>query len=347
VTAIVTVTRGAGVPTTVNAVVTFDAVPSITASAVTIAYSDPSANAAFNATAGAQAAAVDIQVLATIGAIECKTIATVAISGVLATYPQGSLTTYLVPKTTYLTRLSFDVWGGGGGGGGMETSLAPAGKGGGGGLSYVNLDVVPNETLTIIAGTGGGGNSSGGGGGGGGCSEVWRGGTLLVVGAGGGGGGASENETGAAGGGAGHKGGNTVQGSGGGAGQPTVGGAGGSGGANGESLEGGAAFQPTTMGGVPGGAKGGTGSGGGGGGCGIFGGGGGGPDTSGSFAGSGGGGGAGMISGDAGAVVTTLGTTPPNDPRFAPSSTVNTTGASATGGSMTSGGLGHVVISIF
>ncbi len=319
----------------------------VTPPTLTFAASD-TVSGPFTLQPGASALAQDITITASFANnAHCSAVATIAISGVLATFSSGNTTTFTVPKTTFLTQLSFDVWGGGGGGGGAVSNSATPGSGGGGGLSFATIDVVPNESLTITGGTGGGGNTSSGGGGGGGCSEVLRGTTLLIVGAGGGGGGACENENGANGGGGGQPGGGTSAGTGGGAGTMTTGGKGGSGGSDGGSLQGGSAKQASTSGGSPGGGKGGSAAGGGGGGCGVFGGGGGGPDSAvNQFAGSGGGGGSGMITGDAGAILTTKTATPPFDPRFALDSGVNTAGALAVGGVTAPGGTGCVVVSI-
>lgn len=353
-TATITVSRGASV--TGNATITFDAVPYFTVPSITIGAADTTGPAAFTGAATAQPSAVDMNVLATFenGSVECKTLATVAITGILATFP-GNGNTFVVPTSTFLTQLDFDVWGAGGGGGGDNGSQTVAGSGGGGGLSYALFDVTPGETLNVLAGTGGA--PGGYGAGGGGCSEVLRGTTLLIVGAGGGGGGGGELYiAGASGGGAGQPGGTSGNAKGGGAGTSTAGGVSGTGGTNasdGGVLEGGrGGGNSGSTGGVPGGGKGGVG---GGGGCGAFGGGGGGDDTTDS-SGAGGGGGSGTISTAVdGGVALAMKTNPPLDPRFSPSDPINALAGAALGGAngtnpqastATAGGPGRVVISI-
>jgi hypothetical protein len=109
----------------------------------------------------------------------------------------GADQSFTVPNGCSVIRVK--LWGAGGGGGALTT-----GTGGGGGFATADLDVIPNEALTIIVGAGGhstqvapvgayggggrgDGNLSGYGGGGGGRSAVRRG-TIELITAGGGGG---------------------------------------------------------------------------------------------------------------------------------------------------------------
>lgn len=324
----------------------------VTPPSLAFAASDNSVSGPFTLQPGASPLAKDVTITATFADnTHCQAIATIAIPGVLATFPNGTQTTFVVPQTTFLTRLEIAAWGAGGGGGGNYGSQSNGGNGGAGGLSYAFIDVTPGETLTAIAGTGGNANTSQFGGGGGGCAEVLRGTTLLVVGSGGGGGGGTElNSYGGSGGAGGQSAGGNA---GGGAGTTTTGGAGGAtGGTAGVAFDGGkgGGSNSGSNGGVPGGGRGGLG---GGGGCGVFGGGGGGNGVN--AAGGGGGGGGGFITGDGGVLIG-AGQFPKLDPTWAADASVNALGAAATGGtgstdpqsstSATFGGGGRVVISI-
>lgn len=96
-------------------------------------------------------------------------------------------TDWTVPSGVYKISVVC-VGGGGGGSGSVENGIGAGAGGGGGALRYVNnIDVTPEETLTVIVGAGGGGGNQAAGSNGG-TSSLSRTGTILCSAAGGGGG---------------------------------------------------------------------------------------------------------------------------------------------------------------
>lgn len=109
------------------------------------------------------------------------------------TLTAAGVSSFVVPNGC--THLSVALWGGGGGSSAGSNSSGCAGDGGNGAYVTGIIDVVSDETLTIVVGGPGAGSVYPAGGGGGGHSSVLRGLTSLIS-AGGGGGGGNGNGTG-------------------------------------------------------------------------------------------------------------------------------------------------------